>query len=118
VNPPSTINRTQSLTVNWTASSAFTLVSILGYSAVPLSTTENSFVEFVCTAPATATQFTIPPSILSMLPTNGYGAVGVTGAGLQIAGVIDDQFTVSGSPGIDAGQFTLFTATGPIVKVQ
>jgi uncharacterized protein (TIGR03437 family) len=118
VNPPSTINRTQSLTVNWTASSAFTLVSILGYSAVPLSTTENSFVEFVCTAPATATQFTIPPSILSMLPTNGYGAVGVTGAGLQIAGVIDDQFTVSGSPGIDAGQLTLFTATGPIVKVQ
>jgi hypothetical protein len=115
VNLPATINRAQNLTVNWANSSSFTLVTIFGYSAVPLSASENSYVEFVCTAPAASTQFTIPSSILSMLPTNGYGALAVPGAGFQIAGVVDNRFTATG---IDAGQFSVFTSTGPVVKVQ
>jgi uncharacterized protein (TIGR03437 family) len=115
---PTSINRTQNLTVTWSGSGAFSAVAILGYSAVPLSAALNSWVEFVCEAPATATQFTIPAAIVSLLPTNGYGDVGVLGVGLQIAGVVDDRFTVAGTPGLDAGVLTVFTSSGVVAKVQ
>lgn len=115
---PSTINRAQDLTLKWTSSAAFSLVTVFAYSAVPLSTTQNSYVEFVCTAAAAASQFTIPSAILSLLPTNGYGALDVAGVGFQVAGIVDNRFTIAGSPGIDAGIFTMFTSTGAVVKVQ
>lgn len=118
VNFPATVNRAQDLTVTWTNSAAFTLVSVFGYSAVVLSSTQNSYIQFVCTASATSTQFTIPAAILSLLPTNGYGAFAVPGVAFQVAGVIDNRFTVAGSPGLDVGQFSVFTSTGPVVKVQ
>ena len=76
------------------------------------------YVEFVCHADASAGQFTIPSVILSLLPTNGYGAPGVPGVGLQIAGISTGSFTVAGSPGIDAGIFTVFTPSGGIAKAQ
>jgi uncharacterized protein (TIGR03437 family) len=114
-NVPTSVSRSLNLTVSWTGSSPFTVVSIFGYSAVPLSSTQNSYIEFVCTAPAASTQFTIPSAIMSMLPVDGYGAQGVAGVGLQIAGVVDNRFTATG---LDAGQFTVFTSTGPVVKVQ
>jgi hypothetical protein len=115
---PGTINRAQDLTVTWSGGASYSAVAILGYSAVPISTALNSWVEFVCEAPATATQFTIPSAILSLLPTNGYGDVGVQGVGLQIAGVVDNRFTVTGSPGLDAGVLTVFTSNGLVAKVQ
>lgn len=115
---PATINRAQDLTVTWAGSGSFSAVAILGYSAVPASGGLNSWVEFVCEAPATSTQFTIPAAILSLLPTNGFGATGVSGVGLQIAGVVDERFTVAGSPGLDAGVLTLFTSNGVVAKVQ
>ena len=115
VNLPSTVNRSTDLTVTWTDSSAFTLVSVFGYSAVVLNSSQNSYTEFVCAAPASATQFTIPAAILSLLPTNGYGAFAVPGAGFQVAGIIDNLFSVTG---LDVGQFSVFTTSGPVVKVQ
>jgi hypothetical protein len=115
---PTSINRAQNLTVTWSGSGAFSAVAILGYSAVPLSAALNSWVEFVCEAAATATQFTIPAAIVSLLPTNGYGDVGVLGVGLQIAGVVDDRFTAAGTPGLDAGVLTVFTSSGVVAKVQ
>jgi uncharacterized protein (TIGR03437 family) len=115
---PGTINRAQDLTVTWSGGASYSAVAILGYSAVPISTALNSWVEFVCEAAATATQFTIPSAILSLLPTNGYGDVGVQGVGLQIAGVVDNRFTVTGSPGLDAGVLTVFTSNGLVAKVQ
>jgi uncharacterized protein (TIGR03437 family) len=115
VNFPSTVNRSTDLTVTWSDSSAFTLVSVFGYSAVVLNSSQNSYAEFVCAAPASATQFTIPAAILSLLPTNGYGAFAVPGAGFQVAGIIDNLFSVTG---LDVGQFSVFTTSGPVVKVQ
>jgi uncharacterized protein (TIGR03437 family) len=118
VNFPATVSRGQDLTVTWTNSSAFTLVSVFGYSAVVLNSTQNAYVQFVCAAPATATQFTIPAAILSLLPTNGYGAFGVPGVGFQVSGVSDNVFALAGSQGLDVGQLSVFTSTGPVVKVQ
>lgn len=118
VNLPAAINRAQDLTVNWSGSAPFSLVTIFGYAGVPLSSTENAYVEFVCAAPATSTQFTIPAAILSLIPANGFGSFGVAGVAMQIAGIVDNRFTVTGSPGLDAGVFTTFTSTGAVVKVQ
>jgi hypothetical protein len=94
-------------------SSPFTYVSIFGYSAVPLSS-KNSYNGFVCSA----TELTIPSAILSLIPTNGYGAVGVKGVSLQVAGVIENRLSVAGTPGLDVGVFTLFTSTSAIVTAQ
>jgi uncharacterized protein (TIGR03437 family) len=118
VNLPGAINRAQNLTVNWSGSAPYSLVTIFGYAGVPLSSTQNAYVEFVCAAPAASTQFTIPASILGLMPANGFGAFGVPGVAMQIAGVVDNRFTVSGAPGLDAGVFTVFTSTGAVVKVQ
>jgi hypothetical protein len=115
---PATINRAQDLTVTWSGGGSFSAVGIIGYAGVPISSGLNSYVEFVCSAPANAGQFTIPSAILRLLPTNGYGSPGVAGAALQIAGVVDNRFTVSGSPGLDAGTLTVFTSFGVIAKVE
>ncbi len=117
-NLPITVNRSADLTLNWTNSSSFSLVSIFGFAAVPISSTVNSYVEFICTAPASATQFTIPAAILSLLPTNGFGAQGVAGVNFQIAGVLTNRFTVAGNPGLDAGIWNMFTSNGTVVNIQ
>jgi len=112
---PSTINRSQDLTVTWTNSSAFALVTIFGYAAVVLNSSQNSYYEFVCSAAASSTQFTIPSAILTSIPANGYGAFAVPGVGIEVAGVIDNRFAVTG---IDVGLFSMFTSTGSVVKAQ
>lgn len=117
-NLPASFRRSQDLTLSWTAGAAFPIVSIFGYSGVPISPTQSSYVEFVCHADGAAGQFTIPWVILSLLPTNGYGSPNAPGVGLQIAGVSTGRFSVGGSPGIDAGIFNVFTPNGGVVMVQ
>jgi hypothetical protein len=117
-NIPASFSRANDLTLTWTGGAAFPVVSIIGYSGVPISTTQNSYIEFVCNANGPAGQFTIPSTILSLLPTNGYGAFGVPGVALQIAGVASNDFTVPGSPGIEMGVFEAFTANGQVAKAQ
>ena len=80
--------------------------------------TKTSYVEFFCSADASTGQFTVPSVIFSLLPTNGYGNVGVPGVSLQIAGVALNDFTVAGSPGIDAGVFAAFTYSVGVATVQ
>jgi uncharacterized protein (TIGR03437 family) len=117
-NLPSTVDRAQDLTVTWSNSAPFSVVSILGVSGVPLASGQISYVQFYCTASASAGQFTIPSVILELLPTNGYGATGVPGVALEIAGIAENGFTVAGSPGIDVGVFDAFTFNGGVAKVQ
>lgn len=116
-NAPATIDRAQPLTLTWTNSAAFSAVSIFGISGV-LTSTKTSYVEFFCTADASTGQFTVPSVILSLLPTNGYGAIGVPGVSLQIAGVALSDFTAAGSPGIDAGVFAAFTYSVGVATVK
>jgi hypothetical protein len=59
-----------------------------------------------------------PSVILQLLPTNGYGSPGVAGAALEIAGIAGTDFTVLGSPGLDAAVFDAFTYGGTVLKVQ
>jgi uncharacterized protein (TIGR03437 family) len=114
-NFPAAITRSQDLIVTWSNSSAFDAVSIFGISGVPLASGSTAYVQFYCTAAASAAQFTIPSVILELLPANGYGSPGVSGAALEIAGIADSGFSASG---LDVGLFSAFTYTGKVLKVQ
>ena len=117
-NFPPAINRSQDLTVAWSSSSSFSAVSVFVVSGVPSASGTTSYVQFYCTAAASAGQLTIPSVILQLLPTNGYGSPGVAGAALEIAGIAGTGFTATGSPGLDAAVFDAFTYGGKVLKVQ
>jgi uncharacterized protein (TIGR03437 family) len=117
-NLPAIINRSQNLTLTWSNNSSFAAVGIFIVAGVPLTSSQTSYVEIYCTAPAAAGQFTIPSVILSLLPTNGYGSPGQPGAAVEIAGIAASSFSGSTAPGIDAGLFSAFTYNGAIANVQ
>ena len=112
---PAIVNRSQDLTLQWTGGPGFSIVTIFGYSAVPVTSTLFSWVEFICNADASAQQFTIPSAILSLIPSNGFGAVGKPGVNIQMGGLPLDAVTVQG---IDAGVFSAFIANGSVAKVE
>jgi uncharacterized protein (TIGR03437 family) len=112
---PTVVNRAKDLTLSWTNSSAFGLVTIFAYSGVPLNSTTNSFVDIVCSAPATSGQFTIPAAILGLLPANGYATTGVPGVVFEIGGIVINRFSATG---IDTGVFSTYTSGGAFVSVQ
>jgi uncharacterized protein (TIGR03437 family) len=117
-NIPATVNRSQDLTLTWSGGSGYSLVSVFGYSGVPVNLPTSSFVQFICTANASAGSFTIPSEILNLLPTNGFGTTTEMGVQLQIAGVPLAGFTASGSPGLDSGVFSVWVSNGSVAKIQ
>jgi uncharacterized protein (TIGR03437 family) len=118
-NIPARVTRAQDLTLTWTGGAGFSVVSIIVYTGVPVTSSTNSYVYFVCNATASAGQFTIPSSILSLLPTNGFGAPGAPGVSIQIAGIpTNPYFTAPGSPGIGVGIFSAFITGGAIAAIQ
>jgi uncharacterized protein (TIGR03437 family) len=88
-NPPSSITRSNGLTVSWTGGSANAVIQITVYGAT--DSTGLTGAQVVCEVPSTAGTFTIPPYVLSALPANNFGAfnfspftpeVPITGTGL------------------------------------
>ncbi|MGP0071421.1 MAG: hypothetical protein ACLPWF_05755 [Bryobacteraceae bacterium] len=116
-NIPSSISRGKNLTLTWTGGSAYPVVTIFGYNGL-IAGGSNSYVEFICNAVGSAEQFTIPSVILNLLPPDGFGAFGVPGVALEIAGYAEAHFTATGSPGLDVGTFGAFVANGKIAKIQ
>ena len=117
-NIPASVSRSQDLTVTWSGSSGYSVVSIFGISGVPVALPQISWVEFICNAAASAGTFTIPSVVLNLLPSNGYGSLTKKGVDIQIAGVTVDSFNVAGSPGLDAGLFSVFVSNGSVATVQ
>ncbi len=117
-NIPTSINRSKDLTLTWTGSSGFSLVSILGISGVPVALPVSSYVEFICTADASTGSFIIPSAILNLLPPNGFGTTTKAGVDIQISGIPLQRFTVAGSPGLDAGLFSAFVTNGAVATLQ
>jgi uncharacterized protein (TIGR03437 family) len=114
-NIPGSINLAHDLTLTWTGGAAFPVVTILGYSGVPLGSSVNSYAQFVCNAAGSAGTFTIPSAILKVIPPNGYGSVGVRGVNIQLAGISSSSFQLSG---IDEGFFTVYASTGSVAKIE
>jgi uncharacterized protein (TIGR03437 family) len=117
-NIPASINRAQDLNLTWTGGTGFSVVTIFGYSAVPVTSTLLSYVEFICNADPSAGQFTIPSAILNLLPANGYGAERQPGISIQMTGIPLATSTAPGSPGIDVGVFSAFVSSGSVATIQ
>jgi len=117
-NIPASINLSQDLTLTWSGSSGFSVVSIFLFSGVPVES-ETAYVEILCTADASTGSFTIPSAVLNVLSPDGFGAFGKPGVDIQIAGVPLVRFTdVPGSPGLDAGIFSVFVSNGGVARIQ
>ena len=70
-----TVTRSQGATVTWSAGASGTYVEISGDSTATIAGQTVS-VSFVCNAPVSAGQFTVPPSVLLALPS-GTGSLSV-----------------------------------------
>jgi uncharacterized protein (TIGR03437 family) len=119
-NIPASINRAQNLTLNWTGGSPFSVVGIFAYNGllVAPATLQSSYVYIACNANVAAGSFTIPSAFLNLLPTNGYGTLTQQGVNISIAGIVENHFAVTGSPGLDAGIFTAFVSNGSVAALQ
>ena len=71
--PPSSITRSNGLTVSWTGGSANAIVQITVYGAT--DSTGLTGAQVVCEVPSTAGTFTIPGYVLSALPAGNFGAL-------------------------------------------
>jgi len=118
-NMPASVNLSQDLTLTWSGGSAYPIVSIFAINGVKSETAGlNSYAYVLCTAEGSAGKFTIPSAIMSMLPPDGYGTPTKPGVNLQIAGIPSERFTIAGSPGIDAGIFTVFVTSGGVARIE
>jgi len=93
---PSTISRSQPLTINWTNGFPGALIAITGQSSASLGVGAG----FTCWADATAGTFTVPAAILQALPPT-YSAGGIPQGSLDV----NQEYTGPNftAPGIDIG---------------
>lgn len=117
-NIPASINPSEDLTLTWSGGSNYPLVSIFGISGVPVDLPTSSFVDFICTADASAGSFTIPSAILNLVPSNGYGSTTKKGVDIQITGITSQIATAGGSPGVDAGIMTVYVSNGSVATLE
>jgi uncharacterized protein (TIGR03437 family) len=69
---PATVTKSAGLTINWTGGNASDAVDIIGLSGTVTGTGDNeitSATEFICTTTAGQKTFTVPSSVLTLLPT-------------------------------------------------
>lgn len=94
------VNRSAGLTVNWTGGFASTFVTITGTSSTTTSAGTVSG-SYVCVAPGSAGQFTVPSYILRSLPA-GTGSTSITNA------TMPSYFSASGIDlGLSFGQVSI-----------
>ena len=111
-----TVNRSQDLNITWTGGGTG-LVTINGDS---VSGTGNAAIGgvFICSAPATAGQFTVPAAVLLALPvssTQSVGGVSIPSGFLFVGSSTTSSFTASG---IDQGFASYTDSTGKLVGFQ
>jgi uncharacterized protein (TIGR03437 family) len=89
---PTTVTRSNGLTVTWTGGQANEIIQLEGFSAT--DNTYNVGADFLCSVPAAAGTFTIPPSVLLAMPAGNFGGlifrsfvtpVSLTGTELSVA---------------------------------
>uniref|UniRef100_Q027H3 Uncharacterized protein n=1 Tax=Solibacter usitatus (strain Ellin6076) TaxID=234267 RepID=Q027H3_SOLUE len=117
---PSSVTRSNALTLNWTGGNASDLVEIVGGSSTSTGTGTNvvtTSTTFICLTTAGQKTFTVPASILQQLPATSGTNTGI----LEVAsGTVGPNFSASLKAGgsIDAGTFSSFVGTGATVTWQ
>jgi uncharacterized protein (TIGR03437 family) len=115
-NPPSTINRSSPLTLNWTGGSSSQTVMILGGSSNQDTGASGGF---LCIAPAGAHSFTVPVnSLATLIPTGGAtdssGPIGF----LSLMPMNFGSTQYFTAPGLNIGIIFDSTMTAETVQVQ
>jgi fibronectin-binding autotransporter adhesin len=117
---PSSVNRNNPLTLNWTGGNATDLVEIVGSSSSTSGTGTSATItstEFICLTTAGQKTFTVPASILSQLPATTGNNQGI----LDVAsGNVNSTFTAT-LPKIGgnvSGIFATFAGSGAQVTWQ
>ena len=108
------IDRTKPLLLTWTGGAAGSYAFITGTSTSVTSTTVAE-ATFVCIAPISAGQFSVPPSVLLSLPVSGATLGSSTSILLLGTSSNPQSFT---APGLDIGYFIATSATGGTVSFQ
>jgi hypothetical protein len=117
---PSSVTRSNPLTLNWTGGNSSDLVEIVGGSSTSSGTGTNvvtTSTTFICLTTAGQKTFTVPASILQQLPATTGTNTGI----LEVAsGTVGSNFTASLKAGgsIDAGTFSSFVGIGATVTFQ
>jgi hypothetical protein len=93
-------------------------VGIYLFNGVKATSSLKSYVDIVCSAEGSAGTFTIPSTLLSLLPAGGFATPTTPGVLIQLGGIAQSNFAVTGSPGIDEGFFTAFIASGAVAAIQ
>jgi uncharacterized protein (TIGR03437 family) len=123
---PSSVNRSQDLTINWTGGNPSDVVQITGYSGATSGSGQNTTInatEFICTTTAAPGTFTVKSSILSQLPQVSASAIS---SGNQIgflAVYSSPNPTTFSAPlvaggAIDNSTFAAFVGTGTLAAYQ
>jgi uncharacterized protein (TIGR03437 family) len=89
---PIAVTRSNGMTVTWTGGQANQMIQLEGFNAT--DNTFNTGADFLCSVPASAGTFTVPPSVLMALPAGSFGGLTfrafaipatITGTGLTVA---------------------------------
>jgi uncharacterized protein (TIGR03437 family) len=117
---PTSVNRNNSLTINWTGGNASDALEIVGLSSITSgsgSSATTTTTEFICLTTAGQKTFTVPSSILVQLPATTGNNLGI----LEVAsGNSNSTFSASLPKigGTVSGVFSTFVGTGAQVTWQ
>jgi len=119
VTPGQTVPRSGDLTVRWTGADPTLQNGQVTLQAISANSSETVFGFVMCTVPASATSFTIPGWLLSLLPPSGTIQVGATAfpLGFLLVGQYNNPTTFQAS-GLDRGLFTDIFYSGVGVTFQ
>ena len=109
----SNVPRSQDLLVTWSGGTQGGVVTIMGVSSI--STPLQAGVMFLCTAPVSAGQFTVPSVVLSALPVSEVQSGVPTGLLMLGTSTQPVRFTATG---LDVGNYTASSTFGKTVAYQ
>ena len=120
--PPTTVTRSNGLTVNWTGGTAGTYVTLFGDSLAfaPNSTTSYVGAYFWCNAPASDQHLTVPATVLLALPASG--SITTSGITIPLPGSLSltnsSNYATFTAPNLDYGYIGGTYATSESVTFQ
>ncbi len=110
------IARGQDFTVTWSGASPNDVIALTGTTTAPASAAgQAATIQFVCAAPASAGQFTVPALVTALLPLNGMASDTLPGVALSLTAVPVTTFHASG---LDTGYIYTMNASASRAGIQ
>lgn len=97
------VDRAQAPSITWTGGIPGSYVSIFG---------DGPWVSFICSAPLSAGQFTLPPAVVESMPSTAATELNIN------LYVVDETIQIFSAPGLDLGLFFFGSGSGISVPVH